>query len=108
MTTKQELLDYASAAVADRGLNYGTPEDNFGRIAALWNTHLANRLPGALTGSDVAMMMVLMKVARLENSPEHLDSWIDVAGYAACGATLTALPTTVTVPLTGNEAHNDT
>lgn len=101
MTTKAELLDAAKAAVADRGLNYGRPEDNFRRIAVLWNAHIANRrgdgyggdttvaLP-RLDAADVAMMMVLMKVARLENAPGHLDSWTDIAGYAACGAEMTS------------------
>lgn len=92
---KAELLDNAKAAVADRGLNYGRPEDNFERIAKLWNVHTVNRHgPGhaVLDAQDVAMMMVLMKVARLENTPDHIDSWTDIAGYAACGAELTATP----------------
>ncbi|MFN7882545.1 MAG: DUF6378 domain-containing protein [bacterium] len=25
-------------------------------------------------------------MARLKNSPNHRDSWVDLAGYAACGA----------------------
>jgi hypothetical protein len=33
-------------------------------------------------------MMILMKVARLSNQSNHLDSWTDVAGYAACGANI--------------------
>ena len=87
--TKEALLDAAKGTVADRGLNYGSPEDNFGRIARLWNTHMTNRHNGPLTPADVAQMMVLMKVARLENTPAHLDSWTDIAGYAACGANIT-------------------
>ena len=87
--TKEALLEAAKGTVADRGLNYGTPEDNFGRIARLWNIHLTNRHNGPLTPADVAQMMVLMKVARLENTPAHLDSWTDIAGYAACGANIT-------------------
>lgn len=26
------------------------------------------------------------KIARLENDPHHHDSWVALAGYAACGA----------------------
>lgn len=97
--SKQETLEAAIAATADRGLNYGSPEDNFRRIARLWNAHILNRhgdryggdttiaLP-LLDEHDVVMMMVLMKVARLENQPSHGDSWVDVAGYAACGNNL--------------------
>jgi hypothetical protein len=31
-------------------------------------------------------MLALLKIARLKNSPNHRDSWVDIAGYAACGA----------------------
>lgn len=94
MTSKSEALGLATAAVADRGLNYGRPEDNFERISARWRTHLHNRfgvdLP--LDAASVAMMMADMKLARLENAPGHLDSWVDLAGYAACGAEIGTAP----------------
>lgn len=85
------VLEAASAAVADRGLNYGKPEDNFARIARLWNAHLVNRglIPFAdygLAPADVALMLGNVKQARLANDSSHADSWIDLAGYAACGA----------------------
>lgn len=91
---KARLLDTAKETVAGRGKNYGTPEDNFGRIAAHWNAFLINRHQvdeypqdsDFLSAGDVAVMMCLMKIARLENDPAHADSWIDLAGYAACGA----------------------
>jgi hypothetical protein len=86
--TKHGLLDKAKAAVADRGLNYGRPEDNFLRIARRWRVHLLNAygVEVALTAASVAIMMQDMKIARLENDPSHEDSWVDNAGYAACGA----------------------
>jgi len=99
MTTKKSVLEAAIQTVADRGVPYGGVEDNFNRIARLWNAHLVNRysddrgefdaLP-TLDASDVAMMMALMKIARLEADPSHADSWIDVAGYAACGGEIGA------------------
>lgn len=79
------VLNGAGQAVADRGLNYGKPEDNFGRIAALWRSHLGNREACEITAVDVAIMLALVKVARLGNDPTHKDSWVDLAGYAACG-----------------------
>jgi len=86
--SKHDLLDAAKAATKDRGLNYGKPEANFERIAARWRVHLKNRfgvhLP--IDGVSVAIMLGDMKTARLENAPSHLDSWVDLAGYAACGA----------------------
>ena len=30
--------------------------------------------------------IVVGKMARLRHDPAHTDSWVDVAGYAACGA----------------------
>ena len=90
--TRAEILDRAKSAVADRGLNYGEPEDNFGRIAARWRVHLKNRfgLDVAIDSASVAIMLDDMKSARLENDPSHLDSWIDKAGYASCGGEVAA------------------
>ena len=79
---RQKLLETAAKIVkGDRQKNYGTPEDNFGRIADLWGTFLNKNI----TASDVAAMMILMKVARIMHDPSHMDSWVDIAGYAACG-----------------------
>lgn len=86
------LLDEATETVAARGKPYGGVEDNFERIARLWTAHLANRYNAhailKLDGTDVALMMVMLKVARLANDPAHRDSWVDIAGYAACGGSL--------------------
>lgn len=87
------VLTSAAAAVADRGLNYGSPEDNFARIARLWTAHLLNRdliYPLVeISEGDVAIMMGLVKDARLANDMTHADSWVDKAGYAACGGEVT-------------------
>lgn len=91
-SVRQQTLDAAKQAVADRGLNYGTPEDNFQRIADLW-TAFNNRQNGVeiqFDPSDVAIMLALVKIARLANTPAHVDSWVDLAGYAACGAEVAA------------------
>lgn len=83
---RADLLTAAAQAVSSRNA-YGELGDCFTRIANRWNTHLRNiGHPGQLTPADVAMMLVDLKLARLEASPAHLDSWVDVAGYAACGA----------------------
>lgn len=60
---------------------YGTPENNFTRIAALWGAYLGK----LLTAHDVAAMMVLFKVGRLATGAGSDDTWVDIAGYAACG-----------------------
>jgi Domain of unknown function (DUF6378) len=84
------LLAAQAAVCGDRPLNYGSPENNFGRIAILWNAWNAARRPGPYVGADVAIMMDLVKSARLANNPAHSDSWIDKAGYAACGYDIAA------------------
>ena len=92
---KRACLEAAiNACCGDRALNYGAPEDNFRRIAELWNAWFSVRVtpPGEnmpFGPVDIAVMNILLKVARLANTPSHNDSWIDIAGYAACGADIT-------------------
>lgn len=65
----------------DRNKMYGLPEDNFNEIAQYWSVYLR----ADITAADVAKMMILFKIARL-NSCLHEDGWVDIAGYAACGS----------------------
>lgn len=86
-TARARLLQRAMEITHhDRNANYGNPEDNFQHIANLWNDYLNVRRPEAavITGADVAVMNMLIKVARLGNNPAHYDSSLDIAGYAAC------------------------
>jgi len=79
---RKALLEEAAQIVTvDRNNQYGEPEDTFHRIALLWSVYVGT----LVTKADVANMMILMKVARLSTNPHHRDSWLDVAGYAACG-----------------------
>ena len=87
---KRSLLNDAIAArTGDRHLNYGKPEANFQRIATLWNAWNEIKKPGPIEPWEVAVFMSLMKFARLAHAPNHRDSWLDIAGYAACGADIT-------------------
>ena len=77
------MLAEARAAVnGARNESYDEPENNFLRISLLWTAYLGFEV----SASDVAVMNVLQKVGRLMYSPTHWDSWVDIAGYAACGA----------------------
>ena len=82
---RYQVLAAAEAAVKDREGSYGSPQENFERIAKLWNVILAGKLgeEHEISASDVAMMMVAIKLARLIETPDHKDSAIDLAGYAA-------------------------
>lgn len=82
-TTRAEILDAAKAIVTgDREKQYGSPEDNFGIIARLWSTYAGH----SFTPVDVAMMMTLLKVARIKTGHYKADSYIDACGYLACAA----------------------
>lgn len=91
--TRAEILDKAKACVCgQREEDYGSPEDNFRLIAGLWAAYLTRTSvsPGCTVDvgpKDVAMMMALLKIARIAGSFEGgtADSYIDLAGYAACG-----------------------
>lgn len=94
--TRETILSQARQAVTgDRDVHYGSPEDNFGRIADLWNAYFRSvgmldpGCPG-LYPHEVASLLALVKIARSINSPEKLDNWIDLAGYAACGGEVAA------------------
>ena len=69
--------------MADREGIYGSPEENFSSVAALWNAMLGDKLAGEISAADVAMMMCCLKLARLKATPDHTDSAVDLAGYAA-------------------------
>lgn len=80
---REEFCEVIKTIVCgDRDEQYGGPEDNFSNIADWWSAYL----DFGITSEDVAVMMILMKVARLQSSNfTSEDSWIDIAGYAACG-----------------------
>lgn len=76
------LEDAARIVNQDRNIDYGSPEDNFGRIAVMWGAYLNQDI----RRHDVAAMMIMLKLARIGQSPDKMDHWVDIAGYAACGA----------------------
>ena len=79
---RDEILQTACDLInGDRAKEYGDAYLNHSRIAALWTTYVRSK-PDDLTPIDVAMMLVLMKVARSIETPKD-DSFIDIAGYAA-------------------------
>lgn len=92
--TRAAVLEKARACVCgEREEDYGSPEDSFGCIAELWEAYLraACIAPDSVvrvTPADVAMLMALLKIARVGTScvGGTADSFVDLAGYAACGA----------------------
>ena len=81
MTRKDILSEAERCVCGQREQDYGSPEDNFGVIANLWGDYKGV----AFTPLDVAMMMALLKIARIRTGKATDDCFVDLAGYAACG-----------------------
>ena len=89
--TRADILHAAEKCVCgQRETDYGTPENNFKAIAELWEAYLNKACTRGVNvrveAKDVAVMMALLKIARIAVGGGKADSWIDLAGYAACGA----------------------
>ena len=82
---KDVLSDAETCVCGHREQDYGSPENNFQIIADLWNAYLGcERLRIPIRAHDVAMLMALLKVARISNDGGTYDCYVDLAGYAAC------------------------
>lgn len=80
-----DILNAAKDCVTrDRAATHGDAERTFGLIAAYWSSHLDH----PVSATDVAVMMTLLKLARIAGNPGHMDSWVDGCGYLACGGEL--------------------
>ena len=85
---REEILESARTCVCtDRNKQYGEPEDNFKAIAEMWMSHFkAKGYDVSITATDVALMLIEFKVARaITAKTPKSDTFIDIAGYAACG-----------------------
>jgi len=78
---RDEILVTAGQLInGDRKEDYGDAYLNHMRIAEFWNNYLDHEIK--LTPTDVAMMMMLVKIARCIHAYKD-DSFIDMCGYAA-------------------------
>lgn len=89
---RTELLAEAENLVnGDRNNTYGAPAQDFQRTADILSAlgFRAERPGGDEDGfieaHHVAMILAAVKLSRLAWSPGKRDSWVDLAGYAACG-----------------------
>lgn len=84
---KQILDETAGYILGDRNISYGPPHIDFQRTAemltSLWGWKLN---PGAkIEAHDIATIIQLVKLSRIQWSPGKRDNWADSIGYAACG-----------------------
>lgn len=91
-----DMLRKSAGIIEERHASYGPPTTNFANIARLWTAWLNSRYGELATlkldSVDVAVMNGLIKDARLIETPDHFDSWLDKAGYAACGLEVASKP----------------
>lgn len=82
------ILDTANKIVfGARAKDYGSPLDNHGATAELFTAYLRRKYGThtyflTITAEDVCVFNILQKVSRLANTPDHIDSLVDIAGYA--------------------------
>ena len=80
MVHRKEILETAlDLTTGDRNKSYGDPYDNLQRTANIWKEILGCEV----SASQVALCMVGIKIARLVETPNHLDSFVDGAAYMA-------------------------
>jgi hypothetical protein len=77
--TSEQMLKRAADVVARRSKAYGDPVSSMATVAARWSLTLGQ----PVTPAQVALCLIDLKLARLAHDPAHLDSILDVAGYAA-------------------------
>lgn len=73
------LLKHAAGVVENRRATYGEPNEAMAAIAKRWSLTLGV----SVSATQVVLCLIDLKLARLARDPRHLDSQIDVAGYAA-------------------------
>lgn len=72
------LLD-AAAVFDERGKTYGPAASHWRDVANVWSG-----IAGTVIPADTAIkMMIALKLLRLKETPNHRDTIIDIAGYAA-------------------------
>jgi len=77
--TTWSILGHTAKVLEERRDDYGDPAEQFRAIADRWTITLGT----PITPSQVALCMIDLKLARLAYDPGHVDSIVDVIGYAA-------------------------
>ena len=79
---RTQVLSEASRLInGDRAETHGSAKETFKTISEMWSAYLKTKV----TPTDVAQMMVLLKVVRGQANNKHLDNFVDQAGYSALG-----------------------
>jgi hypothetical protein len=79
-----EVLLSATDIIGQRGAVYGSPRVNHQRISA----RLTQLLEMPITDWQACLMMVEVKLSRIQETPNHVDSFIDSCAYLALACEL--------------------
>lgn len=77
------LREVEQLICSDRNSSYGEPFENMDRTAQMLRAYFGKRRGYSINSVDVAIFGIILKLGRLANDPDHLDSLKDVAGYSA-------------------------
>jgi hypothetical protein len=80
----KEILLSATDTIGNRGAIYGHPRINQTRIAM----RLQLLLETPITDYQACLAMVEVKLSRIQESPHHIDSYVDACAYLALAAEL--------------------
>lgn len=80
----KEILLSATDAISNRGTIYGHPRINQTRIAM----RLQLLLETPITDYQACLAMVEVKLSRIQESPHHIDSYVDACAYLALACEL--------------------
>jgi hypothetical protein len=79
-----EVLQSATDVIGQRGAIYGCPKVNHQRISA----RLSQLLETNITDWQACLMMVEVKLSRIQETARHEDSYIDACAYLALACEL--------------------
>lgn len=82
MNRLEVLAEAARLTAGERDKTYGSPMRNHERIAAIWSVILGIEV----RPDQVALCMVGTKLARLAETWDHEDSFVDAAAYCGIAA----------------------
>lgn len=74
-----DALAAVAAILKERGADYGDVRCNMAHTADRIGLTLGNKI----TPAQVCLIMIDLKLARLKETPRHIDSIMDIMGYAA-------------------------
>jgi hypothetical protein len=91
VSPRKDILEEAITLITgDRNNQYGPPTQDFDRTAKALSA-MGARWEGPtgevreLLPHDIALIVAMVKISRIQNDPAKRDNWADLAGYTGCG-----------------------